>query len=413
MNACDAGREGELIFAYIYSTSKVKKPVQRLWLNSMTKKAIVDAFGTSAPGRGDGVARGGRPLTLRGGLGRRHERDPRGHRSGCAPPSTAPCRWVACRRRPSRSSPGARRRSARSSPSRTGSSRPTSPPTTSACTRAATSAASASRRSWRRRSSRTAATSAARSPSSRRRRSASARSCSTTSPRSSATPTRGTASRPSARSPRRRSSTSSTRRITYPRTNSRWLSGDMVPEIRPTAEFVGHNGEYAKGAAYVTSLKELPLGRVVNDKKVEDHHAIIPTKSEHDLSKMREDEKKIYDLVAQALPRDLPSRGGVRAHAHRDHRRRARVPHERARAARGRLALGVRPGARLPRQARGRLRRRPAAAQARAGRGRRARSGRVAAQGDSAPAGASPRRRCSARWRRRARTSRTSSCARR
>ena len=87
--------------------------------------------------------------------------------------------------------------------------------------------------------------------------------------------------------------------ITYPRTNSRWLSGDMVPEIRPTAELVGRNREYAKGAAYVTALKELPLGRVVNDKKVEDHHAIIPTKSEHDLSKMREDEKKIYDLVAR------------------------------------------------------------------------------------------------------------------
>src|SRR5262249_18284877 len=39
VNACDAGREGELIFAYTYETSKQKKPVRRLWLNSMTKKA--------------------------------------------------------------------------------------------------------------------------------------------------------------------------------------------------------------------------------------------------------------------------------------------------------------------------------------------------------------------------------------
>src|SRR5215213_9043327 len=39
VNACDAGREGELIFAYIYETSRTKKPVKRLWLNSMTKKA--------------------------------------------------------------------------------------------------------------------------------------------------------------------------------------------------------------------------------------------------------------------------------------------------------------------------------------------------------------------------------------
>src|SRR2546423_1631328 len=43
-NACDAGREGELIFAYLYETSGVKKPVKRLWLNSMTKKAIEEAF---------------------------------------------------------------------------------------------------------------------------------------------------------------------------------------------------------------------------------------------------------------------------------------------------------------------------------------------------------------------------------
>ena len=44
VNACDAGREGELIFAYVYETAKVKKPVQRLWLSSMTKKAIEEAF---------------------------------------------------------------------------------------------------------------------------------------------------------------------------------------------------------------------------------------------------------------------------------------------------------------------------------------------------------------------------------
>ena len=44
VNACDAGREGELIFAYLYETSGVKKPVKRLWLNSMTKAAISEAF---------------------------------------------------------------------------------------------------------------------------------------------------------------------------------------------------------------------------------------------------------------------------------------------------------------------------------------------------------------------------------
>ena len=87
--------------------------------------------------------------------------------------------------------------------------------------------------------------------------------------------------------------------LTYPRTNSRFLTGDLVGDIRPTAELVGHNPAYRKGAEYVTSLEKLPLGRVVNDKKVEDHHAIIPTKSEHDLGRMGADELKVYDLVAK------------------------------------------------------------------------------------------------------------------
>src|SRR3954453_12398422 len=50
VNACDAGREGELIFAYLYETSGVHKPVERLWLNSMTKKAIQEAFEHLRPG---------------------------------------------------------------------------------------------------------------------------------------------------------------------------------------------------------------------------------------------------------------------------------------------------------------------------------------------------------------------------
>ncbi|MBP6019656.1 MAG: DNA topoisomerase III [Burkholderiaceae bacterium] len=44
INACDAGREGELIFRYIVQYSGVKKPIQRLWLRSMTQTAIREAF---------------------------------------------------------------------------------------------------------------------------------------------------------------------------------------------------------------------------------------------------------------------------------------------------------------------------------------------------------------------------------
>ena len=44
INACDAGREGELIFSYVYKLCGVKKPVKRLWMLSMTPAAIRDAF---------------------------------------------------------------------------------------------------------------------------------------------------------------------------------------------------------------------------------------------------------------------------------------------------------------------------------------------------------------------------------
>ena len=44
VNACDAGREGELIFRYIAQYSKTKKPIERLWLQSMTQGAIREGF---------------------------------------------------------------------------------------------------------------------------------------------------------------------------------------------------------------------------------------------------------------------------------------------------------------------------------------------------------------------------------
>ena len=44
VNACDAGREGELIFRYILDIGKITKPVQRLWMQSMTNNAILDAW---------------------------------------------------------------------------------------------------------------------------------------------------------------------------------------------------------------------------------------------------------------------------------------------------------------------------------------------------------------------------------
>jgi DNA topoisomerase-3 len=87
--------------------------------------------------------------------------------------------------------------------------------------------------------------------------------------------------------------------ITYPRTSSRYLSGDMVSLLKPTAATLEPIHEYAQAARFVLRLEQLPLGRVVNDAKVEDHHAIIPTDVEHDPERFSDDEQRVFDLVAR------------------------------------------------------------------------------------------------------------------
>ena len=56
INACDAGREGELIFRNIVRYTKAKQPIQRLWLQSMTPAAIRDGFAAAARRRRDAAA---------------------------------------------------------------------------------------------------------------------------------------------------------------------------------------------------------------------------------------------------------------------------------------------------------------------------------------------------------------------
>jgi DNA topoisomerase-3 len=88
--------------------------------------------------------------------------------------------------------------------------------------------------------------------------------------------------------------------LTYPRTSSRYLTSDMIAELKPIAGHVGGAGrDYEHAAAYVQGLDMLPLGRVVADDKVGDHHAVIPTNSTHKLDKLSDDDRRIYDLVAR------------------------------------------------------------------------------------------------------------------
>ncbi len=91
--------------------------------------------------------------------------------------------------------------------------------------------------------------------------------------------------------------------ITYPRTSSRYLSGDLVPLLSQTAETLAPVAAYEPFARYVVDLlsngKEVPLSRIVNDARVDDHHAIIPTDADHDVESFTEDQRRIFDLIAK------------------------------------------------------------------------------------------------------------------
>ena len=298
VNACDAGREGELIFAYVYETSKVKKPVQRLWLNSMTRKAIEEAFQHLRPGE--------EMQSLEAAARSRSEAD-----------------WVVGMNATRAAS--IRLRAAFDGAVSLG--RVQTPTLALVVKREQAIRDFKPEPYW---------LVEARFSADEKRRYLGRFLGGKRIPEEEATKIVGDVEGQPGEitklekkeerekpqllydltSLQRHANTLygfSARRtlaaaqrlyeehkaITYPRTNSRYLSGDLVAEIKPTAELVGHNPAYRKGAEYVASLDSLPLGRVINDEKVTDHHALIPTRSEHDLSKMGGDELKVYDLVAK------------------------------------------------------------------------------------------------------------------
>ena len=84
--------------------------------------------------------------------------------------------------------------------------------------------------------------------------------------------------------------------LTYPRTDSRYISSDIVPTLKERLEAVkvGPYRALAGKAAKQDFRGKLPF---VNDGKVSDHHAIIPTEQFVQLQAMSPEERKIYDLV--------------------------------------------------------------------------------------------------------------------
>jgi DNA topoisomerase III len=299
INACDAGREGELIFAYVYDLAPVHKPVQRLWLSSMTKTAIKEAFEHLRPGEElksleeaarsrseadwlvgmnatraasirlraafDGAVSLGRVQTPTLALVARREEEIRNFVP--EPYWLVEARFEA---------DGERRYTGRY----LGGKRLPSEDEAKAIVEAVTGQAGEITKLEK-----------------KEEREQPQLLYDLTSLQRHANSMYGFSARRTLAAAQRLYEEH--KALTYPRTNSRFLTGDMIPEIKPTVEHVGHNPGYAAGARYVLNLDSLPLGRVVNDAKVTDHHAIIPTNSDHDLSKMGQDELKVYDLVTK------------------------------------------------------------------------------------------------------------------
>lgn len=86
--------------------------------------------------------------------------------------------------------------------------------------------------------------------------------------------------------------------LTYPRTDSRYIGKDVVPTIKERLKACG-TGPYRKLAGALLTRPVQVNGSFVDDKKVSDHHAIIPTEQFVQLDHMTNEERKIYDMVVR------------------------------------------------------------------------------------------------------------------
>lgn len=87
--------------------------------------------------------------------------------------------------------------------------------------------------------------------------------------------------------------------ITYPRTDSRYFSDDMIPKIKVIMRRLVNAEIFAGYAQNVIDMEKLPINkRIVDNKKVTDHHAIIPADNSFRKDSLTPEEKKVFGLVA-------------------------------------------------------------------------------------------------------------------
>lgn len=86
--------------------------------------------------------------------------------------------------------------------------------------------------------------------------------------------------------------------LTYPRTDSRYITADIVPTLEERVRSIDI-GPYSVCAKAVLRRGIRPSKHFVDDSKVTDHHAIIPTEQFVELDRLGNDERRIYDLVVK------------------------------------------------------------------------------------------------------------------
>ena len=86
--------------------------------------------------------------------------------------------------------------------------------------------------------------------------------------------------------------------ITYPRTDSRYLSEDMKQKVKNTLLKLQRVQKYTSFISYIFSQENIPFHkRIIDNSKVTDHHAIIPTDGKISLESLTEEEKKVYHVI--------------------------------------------------------------------------------------------------------------------
>ncbi|GGG75748.1 DNA topoisomerase III [Paenibacillus radicis (ex Gao et al. 2016)] len=86
--------------------------------------------------------------------------------------------------------------------------------------------------------------------------------------------------------------------VTYPRTDSKYLSSDIVPTLKGRLESIAV-GSYSALARKLLRGQLPVTKRFVDDSKVSDHHAIIPTEQFVNLSALSNEERRLYDLIVR------------------------------------------------------------------------------------------------------------------